>query len=273
MKRHHVDELFKEKLNNWEPKTSEKIWEKLEARQAARKNRKISGWYGIAAASVAFLLLAGSYFLQSTETNTLSVASPAIKTASAPGGVALRNAASTQASVKAPKHMITPSQKTLPRQQKERDSPMNNLPANHPSEPLAVSEQPVLNTPPSGTVQPESSRQTSSTEESLNAKAARILAGTPDISKAQKNEPIPAQTVVVFVETSNHGDEPEEPGKPSRFRRILKQLKKAKEGEKVEWNEVGIHPAQLFTKAEESLREEELNITRQYKNLKNKINL
>jgi hypothetical protein len=75
----------------------------------------------------------------------------------------------------------------------------------------------------------------------------------PAISQTFQAEPEPTRTIVVTVET----DEPENQPKVSKFSRVFRQLKNARAGERVDWEEVGFNPRDLFAKADDRFKHKE----------------
>ncbi len=87
-------------------------------------------------------------------------------------------------------------------------------------------------------------------------------------------EPVITQsrTIVVSVEEET-GEANEERTQSKRFKRILGQLKNVKQGERVDWEEVGVSPATLIARVDAKLRSGEEKISEKYQNLKERTKL
>lgn len=281
MKKHKVDELFSTKLNNWEPKPSKDLWSKIEARQQSEKQKNRFAWTWYAAAGISLALIAGySVWEQNNPDNRITT----FATTSSSPVIDQEEQASPRTSQSAPDPVEPGVQKAIAQPDPATKATLKSRtiegsvslqkPSGETPKVIASTSSELATLPSSQPVKPVPA--VANPEESLNFKVAHALALTS--AQTVREEPLPkappTETVVVVVEV-DQVEKNNVKKKPSRFKRILAQLRNVKGGEKIEWNEVGVNPAELLAKADESLRirSEEVKQSKQYKTIKDKINL
>ncbi|MFN8353295.1 MAG: hypothetical protein U0Y10_02525 [Spirosomataceae bacterium] len=269
-KKHPIDNLFSERLHNYERQPSAAAWQKLQGRLESKKSRRIGGWmiYTIAA-SVALLLVAGLWISNQND--------------EAPQVAQVKNQGKTLVP-KAPKSAvpIVPNSTLTPQQSiainrstiKVQSKQVPQKPTIATSE--AIAKNTAINAVPP---MPKQGQDVTPTiEKTMNQSIAQEIRPTPPMPKVTMSEekakptlaetPILAKaeptkentintTLVVNIGENTQSvteltnDNNANAKKNSRIARIFKQLKKAKEGEKVDWDEVGFNPNRLIAKADE----------------------
>ncbi|HEV7346742.1 hypothetical protein [Telluribacter sp.] len=268
MKKHPIDDLFARKLTTWEPEPSEAVWQRIQAGQK-KKQRRLAGWYWYAAASVALVLVAG-YIVWKGQS-----------------GAATGLAEGTLAQVQVPAHQVpaAPAQPRATEVLPETGKPAN---ADYPEKAQVPLFKPTQELASQSRVKSDEATPVREPELVLDievAKLAREEVPSPAVQTPDLKVPAePALTEVppalgqkaesrVIVARVDIDEEENEDPKSSRLIRVLRQLKNAKEGEAVNWNEVGINPRKIMARADERIKNEEEKVSKQYNNLKEKIQL
>ncbi len=274
MKKHPIDDLFAQKLGDWEPKPSPDLWKRIENRQEG-KVRRLAGWYWYAAASVAMALMAGYIVWQNqskvatgtkgelatgdqihrSKGDTPHVGSTSQNTSSLP----------TIAEVKRNESKVLTGEIGLPNQKMLTVDKTKTV-----VQPQVQALNPVMDRIEVATIQRNETSPESLIPDSKLKTPLQPLAVRPEIKDESLTDHAKGRVIIVHIETD---DVNQEDHKSSKLIRILRQLKNAKQGEDIEWDEIGFNPKKMVARADERLRNEEEKVSKKYQELKDKTKL
>lgn len=251
MKKNPVDDLFARKLRQAETEPRDEAWVKLQSRLQTKERRLVFGWPSgawLAAAGLSLLLVSGWVLWQNRSPESASVAQIAprpttkktsnveIKTNETQVAVVDKNAGNQQNN----------SEKLLPKTNRKSQ--------------LATQNQLIVSSQETTVVQQTKIPKT------VEKEIEKPLLVAPMPTNAIAQTPTPAQKTVVMqlpelpvVALAKANQETQETPlietaptkanrKPSRFARLVRQLQNVKEGERVDWEEVGVNPDKLLAK-------------------------
>lgn len=243
MEKHPIDDLFSRKLSGLNREPSGKVWERLQKEKQIETRWTAGRIRWMVAATVALFLIAGNVlkdFWKTTESNQIGqVVTPTrkvdqsvapiidsaslLKSAQPPQLSDARTIAVTENSVK------SVGTKVRNGAEQHFSQPVSSEPAEVDKIPVAVEPVPAM-----AVVQ----QDPATASDPVGVELKNVV----DESKEGRKET--ARVVIVHVSV-----EKEDVSKPSRFKRMLKQLQNAKDGEKVDWEEMGISPKKVFAHA------------------------
>lgn len=262
MKKHPIDDLFSRKLRDAEISPREDAYLKLQERMQA-KQRRIGGWWQqrpwLAAAGICLLLGAGWIVWTNNNSQTATIAKNQVvpqKPLDIPQNTeqmalstkkehARKKALPLPATIESKVVQATQQTKALPLQEIEANKNTEIQVAQTVEPPIIKKDLPIINREVSSAIaqtspsiadnkQPEKTivLQLPELKETLVAlNDDEIRNNSPKSSNAESTEDILSK-----------------PQKSSRMAKVWKQLKNAKNGERVDWEEVGINP-KLLAKA------------------------
>lgn len=245
MEKHPIDDLFSRKLSGLNREPSGKVWERLQKEKQIETRWTAGRIRWMVAAAVALFLIAGNVlkdFWKTTESNQIGqVVTPnrkvdqsvapiidsasLLKSAQPPQLPDARTIAVTENPVK----IVSTKVRNGFDEQHFIEQPASSEPTELDKIPVAVEPVPAM-----AVVQ-----QDPTTASNL---VGVELKNVVNENKEERKET--ARVVIVHVSV-----EKEDASKPSRFKRMLKQLQNAKDGEKVDWEEMGISPKKIFAHA------------------------
>jgi hypothetical protein len=258
MKKHPIDDIFRDKLAGLERQPSSAAWDRL---SQAKKNdeSRLAAWVWYAAAGVAIAFMAGySVWMNQSAEIKPQLANRQIPT------VTPEDSAKSQVVEQYPVEQADVASKTsindketnvsgskvprvLERESAPVEKPVQLVTIN---EPAIVEQKSEIDIPTINPLHEVEAIQVASVE-----------------ANPLKNE---NRTIVVRVEEPVVNEEKE---KPSRFTRIFRQLKNAKQGETVDWDDVGFNPKALVARVDDRLRTGEEKVTEKYQNIKERTKL
>jgi len=262
MKKHPIDDLFSRKLHGAEIAPREEAYQKLQARMQA-KQRRIGGWWQqgpwLAAAGVCLFLGAGWVLWKNNTPQNLTTAQIISQqtpvTATTPEQVArttekisVENKANLKRNAEAKELKIAKIQRVEPKNSNLKQA---EIKADFQEQVAKVMEETAIK-----------NQSLSLTNEESKVVAQANMPSVKDTKPRAKTVflqlPSIKETLVVATEqngnTTNieeveiHEDLINKPRKSSRMAKVWQQLKNAKNGEKVDWEEVGIN-SKLLAKA------------------------
>lgn len=250
MKKHPTDDLFARKLRQAEIKPRPEAWESLQARLQTKKVR-LAWWQQrgpwLAAAGLSLLLIASWAVWQNRSTNEVQVAQ------NEPPKTLPKQA--VQPSNKAQTTPLT-IEKNVAQNQVLKTTPRNVKPNDLRKNTIAIPTQKVApNAMPSNLAQtPTNAPETPQIKPESTPTAPTIAQIQPNLPQpvAQKTIvlQLPEMPVAEIAEVPFPQSTPSKDNRkaPSRFARILRQAQNAKEGQRVDWDEVGVNPNKLLAK-------------------------
>ena len=271
---HPLDRRFGRALRQHEQAPRPEAWKRLEARlgREEQTRRIVPFWaYGVAA-SVALLLLAGVWWIRQpegsgqTQPELAQRQKPAVEQ---PASQSLKSEPSVSEKIiaptlsdEAPQVAQRTTRKATVRPVQTEELPLPRQPEATPVvKPEQVLEAPVLMAK-AEPVQPSPTEAPKAVQPTL----AQVMAPAAEPTKA-------APTTLVVTLANTDFDEKsgaDQPRKRNRLGRILRQLNNAKQGERVDWNEVGINPPSLMARAEEKIDRSTEKVNETYRTLKEK---
>jgi hypothetical protein len=255
MEKSHIDKYFGERLQNYERKPRPEAWDKLNARLQNSDTKIVPLWWKYTrAASVVFLLGAGTYFVyNSLESHSQADAISGVITKQNTTTASTVNPAIDIPKQKAYKELVTPvpanvltAQAEIPtRKIQKKASENKQLLHTNPLVKQAVEEHIDI-----AQITPD--RALTNTNNTIV-----LVIEQPNIEKKKlETETIVLSMVDTKPEISsivNEDVESENTKKASRVSRIWQQLKRAKNGEGVNWNEIGLKPQKVLARADAKL--------------------
>ena len=248
MKKHPIDELFEKKLTGFETKPSNEAWAKIQGR-TTEKRRVLAGWIWYAAAGLSLIFVTGYIVWQTEIGKEKSEQTIAVKAKVSPESgrkevlkheqVAEQTVSPT---VNEPQTArIVEDQKRLVRNSikvksgEDVEDQIKNLPKEE-----NTAKQEVAKIEPPEVIIPSvnSNREV--------ADVQRPTSITPTIV-AESRKP---ENRVVLVTVEEPVSETDDKAKTSKFSRVLRQLRNVREGERVDWNEMGVNPKSIFARAD-----------------------
>lgn len=251
MKKNPVDDLFARKLRQAEIEPRDETWTKLQNRLQTKERRLVVGWQKgawLAAAGLSLLLVSGWVLWNNRSPQPATIAQvlpvPTVK--------------------KIPIGEAKPDERTV--------GIANNLAVNQPISPKVLSPKTnshnQLRTKKEASIeQSPDVRQQIETAKLIEKEIEKPLLIAPSISPnavAQTSPPVQktvvmqlpeipvvasVKSVIETTETPLIETAPTKNNrKTSRFARLMRQLKNVKQGERVDWDEVGVHPDKLLAK-------------------------
>ena len=246
MKKHPTDDLFARKLRQAEIKPRPEAWETLQARLRTKKVR-LAWWQQrgpwLAAAGLSLLLVASWVIWQNRNTSEVQVAQnerpkTLLKQTVRPSNQAQTTSPRIEKNVAINQVLKTP-RNAKPNDLRKNDTSTHTQKVEPNATPSNLAQTPT-NAPEAPQIKPES---------------------TPTIAQIQPNLPqpvaqktivlqLPEMPVVEIAEVPFPQSVPSKDNRkaPSRFARILRQAQNAKEGQRVDWDEVGVNPNKLLAK-------------------------
>lgn len=253
MKKHPIDDLFKEKLSEIERKPSSRAWERIESAQK-KEDKKWIGWVWYATAGLFITLFAGYLF-------KMNVSTP-LQTATLAQTGKMENAKEKELP-KQPAQLVIPEIKEETVNVLAKAEPKREKVQEKPSiEPAVIADSPALEETQVAEVRPiENIPQVLPQNE---IRVAEVVVPVVE-EKAEVS-----RTIVVAV----HAPAEQEMGeKKTRLGKIFRQLKNVKEGEAVDWNEVGFNPKAIVARVDDRLKQGEGKVSDKYQNFKERTKL
>ncbi|TAE41083.1 MAG: hypothetical protein EAZ70_02370 [Runella slithyformis] len=249
MKKNQTDDLFGRKLRQAEISPRPEAWEKLQARLQTEK-RPLAWWQQrgpwLAAAGLSLLLIT-SWVVWKNQTP--------------------KQPAMAQNVPQQPKVNVEPKQEVAKFAQPNNNLAAATRVAETPHRSLPTNTKTPQNQPTSPEIKLENIAQQTKTIEPKPApnvvETAPAAQPVVEVAQAQATPPSVEKTVVlqlpelpkVALGAKELADLPliettpvEDTRKGSRFARLFRQVKNAKEGQRVEWDEVGVNPNKILAK-------------------------
>jgi len=267
MKKHPVDDLFRNKLKDLERQPSDMAWARIAARHQ-KPERRLGGWVWYAAAGIVVVLLSGYLVWQQQQVpdngnmavvtgkaespETKTVSQDTLKQADRP----VDEAASDRniASYEKPSANV---QKTAVLQKGTR---------------IQKAPYPIIKGADLGTDQPQSFRTeeiaVNTIKSDLKPEPVKTNITQPQLALNESKEE--NRTIVVNVEVP---EEDNEKPRQSRFTKVFRQLKNVRAGDPVDWQDVGFNPKIIVARVDETIRDKEESISEKYQNIKQKTKL
>lgn len=262
-----TDKLFSDKLEGYSKTPREQAWLKLEAKLQNKQNKVVPIWQRLVfAASITLLVFAGILAYIYQPANTLNVDQvadnqiskkliPRLTLKSIDAEVTVLAGSNSQE--KAIKNAFNRSRQNAGIFQTATE---RSIPVKENSE-----EQ-------------TSNFETSQAKEIENENVAQLLDSQPVENKGFEGKTHPSEDLTVVVTLANFEPpnksvpyENQEIEKKTKFvSRLFKQLINAKNGDKVEWNEIGLKPAKILARAEGRLKSTSDGFNNSYQSTKNK---
>ena len=253
MKKHPTDDLFARKLRQAEIKPRPEAWEALQARLQTKKVR-LAWWQqrgpwlaaALAAAGLSLLLVASWAVWQNRSTNEVQVAQKEPPKTLPKQAIQLPSQAQpTPATTE--KNMAINQMLKIPRNVKPNDLRKNDT--SIPTQKVGPNAMPsnLAQTPTNAPEAPQIKPESTPTAPTI----AQIQPNLPQpIAQKTIVLQLPEMPVVEIAEVPFPQSTPSKDNRkaPSRFARILRQAQNAKEGQRVDWDEVGVNPNKLLAK-------------------------
>lgn len=244
MEKHPIDDLFARKLSAVTKEPSKEVWQRLQ-QEGKIQTRPVffrSRW--LAAAAVAMVLVASGirYSWKKDTSVQLAKVENGTKTQKMDKEI-VANSSSNSELNKREIEVISTKYDLRSGREKAREKITND----HPPVVSVSSAAPSIlqeNDVDLGQVTIENSTVEVVRSETVNelSIAPKLVELPKEIEREVQKET--SRVVVVHVAV-----EKEEVDRPNRFRRMLKQLQNAKDGEKVDWEEMGINTKKIFAHA------------------------
>lgn len=272
MKKHPVDDLFARKLTDWQPQASSDLWKRIEAGQH-KKPRRLSGWYGHAAASAALVLMGGYMVWQSQSAGLPERSREFAAVDQSPQ--ARVDTYDPEAVDNAPPLASVEINKTGPSAVPKEDTSPSQIKRDVSKAVPVIEAQVQVPNPLLYQIEVATIQKTQTDPESLIAEnretaSLRSLDILPKVVEESSADVAKGRVIVARIEMDDAAGDDQ---KSSKFVRILRQLKNAKQGEAIEWEEVGFNPKKLVARADERLRNEEEKVSKKYQQLKDRTKL
>jgi hypothetical protein len=261
-----TDKLFSDKLESHTKAPREQAWLKLEAKLHQKQKKIVPIWQRLGfAASIILLVFAGVLAYLYQPTNTLNIGQVAYnqKIKIVKPQLNLKSVDSDVASLTTSNSQDKPTEKTLNRS--EENSPIFQT----------VAASSTLNSENRNQQLPnlEINQQ-----EGLAHENVALLLESRTVENKEVEDKIASSedlTVVVtlanFEEIENAPNQYQETDKKTKFvSRLFKQMINAKNGDKVEWNEIGLKPSKILARAESRLKSTSDGFNNTYQSTKNK---
>jgi hypothetical protein len=254
MKKHPIDDIFRNKLKDLARQPSANAWDRL-SQEKERGQRRMLGWVGYAAASMAVAFIAGSllWLNQSPEVKPELVGQqiPTVIQEDSAQPEIVEKAVAELADMGSQKKVI---------KKKEYSSGKKNIHA------VDTSDEQVL---------PDANTSVVVVEEKLKESEPPIITAEvvgPIQVASVEPQPVPTvnRTIIVRVDEQIIN---EDKVKSRRFTRILRQLKNAKQGESVDWEDVGLNPKALIARVDDRIKNGEEKVSEKYQNIKERTKL
>ena len=268
MKKHPVDDLFRRRLEGLERTPSANAWARIEEKRVSRN--KSAAWIWYAAASILVGVLTGYLVLNNEQKSPVQnqVAKTEVKPAERLKESNTATEESENIASDVEKHE-TESNSKLEASRISSDRIAKVEPDKYAETLAAERVHEIIS---------EHEKQIAEISEPTSHKVAKIE--NPDIAEVKTSfsapdihQPIqtaaePTRTIVVHVETDEYEMQP----KVSKFSRVFRQLKNARAGERVDWQEVGFNPKDLFAKSDDRFRNKEDKESEQDQSFKQRTN-
>ena len=267
MKKHPVDDLFRNKLKDLERQPSAMAWTRIAARHQ-KPERRLGGWIWYAAAGIVVVLLSGYLVWQQQQVPDN-------------GNLAVVTRKAESLKAKAVSH------DTL----KQTDRPVDEAASDRAiasyEKPSVIVQKPsvfqkgtttqkvqhsVTKDTDLGTDQPESFHTdeiaVNTIKSDLKPEPVKTNITQPQLALNESKEE--NRTIVVNVEVP---EEDNEKPRQSRFTKVFRQLKNVRAGDPVDWQDVGFNPKIIVARVDETIRDKEESISEKYQNIKQKTKL
>lgn len=247
MKKHPIDELFEKKLTAFEAKPSNQAWAKIQSKTKA-KRKVMAGWIWYAAAGLSLIFVTGYIVWQTEigkEKNVQTIAAKVKATSESDRKEVLPNEQVIEQTV-AP--AVNESQTARGVENQERlvrnsikvksgedlVDQIKDLPR---EENIAKPEVAKIETPEVIIPSVISNREVADVQQRTSITPAAVESRKPE-------------NRVVLVTVEEPVSETDDKAKTSKFSRVLRQLRNVREGERVDWNEMGVNPKSIFARAD-----------------------
>ena len=244
MEKHPIDDLFARKLYGVTREPSKEIWQRLQRERKVNTQPVFFRPRWLAAAAVAMVLIAGGvrYSWQTSTTVQLAKVESGTKAQKMDKEIVAGSNSNSELN-KREIGVISDKGAVKANEDEAREVISNDYP------PVVSASSSESITIEDNKFDTEQISIENPTVQAVRSEAVNELSHAPKVTELMeaidtevKNEP--SRVVVVHVAVDK-----EEVDRPNRFRRMLKQLQNAKDGEKVDWEEMGINTKKIFAHA------------------------
>ncbi len=244
MKKHQIDNFLAEKLSQAEIQPSMEAWTKLERRTQSKK-RAITFWpqWGswVAAASVVLFII-GFWVLN----NNTDLPKPSIALKETPKKKIQTEKPTTEKQLETKQELSIAHAPTIQKPTKaikvKGAEKINSVSMNN--------ELRMTNVPQN----PQVIQMINDPVKNIDLTVPAVIPNEKLIAEIKLIEEVKEKTVIIHLPEIIENDQPtqnvvaQQQPKSNRFGRIFKQIKNFKQGERVEWDEVGLNPNRLLAR-------------------------
>ncbi|MES2730300.1 MAG: hypothetical protein V4714_01080 [Bacteroidota bacterium] len=239
MEDNSIDQLFSNKLSDFEKAPNASLWKQLQKRKQA-KQRRVAIWFSTIAASLVILLLSGIVVWQHLGESSSDMGFAGISTVKEGAAIKYKAYKFKQRVVErvVPKAQPSLPEKSIAVEKKPARSSLTLAKApqklkaiKHQAPVIHVQDEaPILSMPIQEVILPESiEHPTNTTVVVINI--AEVEEVEASVTPNESQEPL------LVNEPQNDHEK-----KKTKAGRLLQQFKNVKNGEKIDWNEIGLHP-------------------------------
>lgn len=247
MKKHPIDELFEKKLTDFETKPSNEAWAKIQG-GTKEKRKVLAGWIWYAAAGLSLIFVTGYIVWQTEIGKEKSEQTIAVKAKVSPESARKEVLNHEQVAEQTVSHTVNEPQTARIVKDQERlvrssikvksgEDVEDQIKDLSEEENTAKPEVAKIELPEVIIPSVNSNREV--------ADVQRPTSITPTAVESRKPE-----NRVVLVTVEEPVSETDDKAKTSKFSRVLRQLRNVREGERVDWNEMGVNPKSIFARAD-----------------------